>query len=984
MVFASGRACLTANPCQNGGTCITEETGSVFCFCVLGYHGTHCNLALNVNCGQNFYGVPVGHITSPNYPDNYDNFRSCGHLVGYPNGKKFRVIINDMDIEEAKDVLEIGSGSVLDTTGASAQYVFSETLQIPADPLEILGSRMWVYFYSDFNVVKRGFNITFLVDLDDCNSDPCQNGGLCIDGDFAYTCVCQSRYTGTNCEINVDECASSPCVNGVCSDGDDRYFCACSPGWSGTHCEININECSSNPCLNNANCNDDVNRFDCICQPGYAGVVCKSNVNECSSNPCQFGSCIDGVNGFFCQCFSGYSGTYCEYDLDDCNPDPCHNDGICIDDDDYAYTCVCQSGYTGTNCEAYIGECASSPCNNGMCAVGVYGYICTCNPGWSGVHCDKKMCYKEVYDDLTFPDAKIGETVDSEDLCGESKTNYLMPLATRTCKGEGAAMWEDPEINDCGPDATTEQLLERLNSVMVKFCRLKQINDYSLIYSQVTQSIIMVVNNLLGVDEEILMESQMRNQAPTKITEVLEGQLGIVELNEKGIYEETTPNIAVQAQMFDATQISEENMINLTFISESNKNGVGAVKVLANGVKIPDAANVSIALPISISDVISANNITDFRIIVIVYNDSRLFQSAQFINDRSGRRPNSQVISLSVPGLDRVKLDKPIVTTFIPIEISETNRNTTCVFWDFILDGVGGWSTEGCTFVNGSEDGSDRQYCECTHLTNFAILMDFHQMSSLPPAADIVTIVGLSISIASLFLTLLTFLSKRKFWKSEPKQILCQLCLSLLGLYIVFLAGIDRNETTENSLGCTIAAALLHYFLLSSIFWMNVQAVKMYYLLVKVVNSYVSHFLFKACLFAWGLPAIIVSVSAFVDLDSYVDFENYCFLTLQRMYYSVAIPVALSLLFNMTVFIRVLHSLRQLGKNRNQSTIKGKETRLNGIQMMRIGVTITAVFGLTWLIGFFSIGDASEVMLWIFCILNSFQGLLIFVFMRLK
>ncbi|XP_033099911.1 adhesion G-protein coupled receptor G2-like isoform X2 [Anneissia japonica] len=281
----------------------------------------------------------------------------------------------------------------------------------------------------------------------------------------------------------------------------------------------------------------------------------------------------------------------------------------------------------------------------------------------------------------------------------------------------------------------------------------------------------MIVNNLLSVDEEILMESQMEDQAPTKIVEVLEDQLGKVELNEKGIYEETTPNIAVQAQMLKATQLSEENMMYLTFISESNKNGVGAVEVFADGVKIPDAANVSIALPSSISDVISVNNMTDFRIIVIVYNDSRLFQSAQFINDTSGRRPNSQVISLSVPGLDPVKLDEPIVTTFIPIEISETNRNTTCVFWDFILDGIGGWSTEGCTFVNGSDDGSDKQYCECTHLTNFAILMDFHQMSSLPPAAaDIVIIVGLSISIAFLFLTLLTFVIKRSYnsKKEEP------------------------------------------------------------------------------------------------------------------------------------------------------------------------------------------------------------------------
>ncbi|XP_033108597.1 adhesion G-protein coupled receptor G2-like [Anneissia japonica] len=493
----------------------------------------------------------------------------------------------------------------------------------------------------------------------------------------------------------------------------------------------------------------------------------------------------------------------------------------------------------------------------------------------------------------------------------------------------------------------------------------------------------MVVNNLFSIDEETLIQSQIEDQSPTKIVAVLEDQLGKVELNAEGIYKEITPNIAVQAQRLDATQISEEDMTYLNFISESNENGVGAVEVLDDGVKIPDAANVSIALPNSISDVIKENNMTDFRIIVIVYNDSRLFQSAQFIKDSSGRRPNSQVISLSVPGLDRVELDQPIVTTFIPIEISETNRNTTCVFWDFKLDGIGGWSTDGCIFVNGSDDGSDRQYCECTHLTNFAILMDFHMVGSLPPAADIVTIVGLSISIASLILTILTFVSKRQFRRSQPKQILCQLCLSLLGLYIVFLAEIDRTtEEVEGdpSLGCMVVGAFLHYFLLSSIFWMSVQAVNMYYLFVKVFKSLgVSYFLFKACLFAWGLPVVIVSVSASIDSNNYVDSNEHCFLALQRMYYSVAIPVALSLLFNMAIFILVLNRLIQHGKNTNQSHIRGKKTRRRGIKMLQSAVSVTVVLGLTWLIGFFSIGDASDIMLWLFCILNSFQGLLIFV-----
>ncbi len=38
-------------------------------------------------------------------------------------------------------------------------------------------------------------------DIDECNSSPCQNGGLCLDHENGYTCFCRGGYTGTNCEI---------------------------------------------------------------------------------------------------------------------------------------------------------------------------------------------------------------------------------------------------------------------------------------------------------------------------------------------------------------------------------------------------------------------------------------------------------------------------------------------------------------------------------------------------------------------------------------------------------------------------------------------------------------------------------------------------------------------------------------------------------------------------------------------------------------
>ena len=61
--------------------------------------------------------------------------------------------------------------------------------------------------WSDFNhhYHKKGVTTTadHFVDVDECASSPCQNGGDCTDGVNGYTCVCVGGYTGTNCETSM-------------------------------------------------------------------------------------------------------------------------------------------------------------------------------------------------------------------------------------------------------------------------------------------------------------------------------------------------------------------------------------------------------------------------------------------------------------------------------------------------------------------------------------------------------------------------------------------------------------------------------------------------------------------------------------------------------------------------------------------------------------------------------------------------------------
>lgn len=244
-----------------------------------------------------------------------------------------------------------------------------------------------------------GFDLNDLVciDADDCESDPCLNGGTCVDGGFqSFTCLCATGFTGTLCNVDVDDCVSEPCVNGTCTDtGTNDFECDCAAGFAGPLCAVDINDCTSNPCGDHGTCVDlPSSAFECVCEDGYIGTLCDDDVDDCASGPCQNGGiCSDlGASAFSCNCqqsVTGYTGTTCTDDADDCSPDPCRNGGTCTDQGTQLWECSCPLGYVGTRCKTDIDDCLSQPCgDHGSCTdSGLLSYSCVCDSGYSGVTC---------------------------------------------------------------------------------------------------------------------------------------------------------------------------------------------------------------------------------------------------------------------------------------------------------------------------------------------------------------------------------------------------------------------------------------------------------------------------------------------------------------------------------------------------------------------------------------------------------------------
>ncbi|XP_059806237.1 sushi, nidogen and EGF-like domain-containing protein 1 [Hypanus sabinus] len=258
----------------------------------------------------------------------------------------------------------------------------------------------WVFRIHDAYVEVGGCNDSASVCL---NLRPCLNDGKCIDdcitGNPSYTCSCRAGFTGRRCQIDVDECASYPCRNGgTCLDGQNAFACQCSAGYTGVLCETDINDCSSNLCQNGGTCIDEISAYSCQCTFGFAGKHCEIADSLCKSKECQNGGVCEVNNGTaVCICQKGYTGESCENETDECGSNPCLNGGECIDLVDN-YTCLCPPPFLGRFCETgepeppALNTCQPNPClNGGSCNETEDGYLCNCPEGFTGHDCENEV-----------------------------------------------------------------------------------------------------------------------------------------------------------------------------------------------------------------------------------------------------------------------------------------------------------------------------------------------------------------------------------------------------------------------------------------------------------------------------------------------------------------------------------------------------------------------------------------------------------------
>uniref|UniRef100_A0A8C2MUF3 Protein crumbs homolog 1 n=1 Tax=Cricetulus griseus TaxID=10029 RepID=A0A8C2MUF3_CRIGR len=209
-----------------------------------------------------------------------------------------------------------------------------------------------------FLKVSTNVVLTGCLPLNACHSSPCLHGGNCEDSYSSYQCSCLLGWSGTHCEINIDECFSNPCIHGNCSDGVAAYHCRCEPGYTGVNCEVDIDNCKNHRCANGATCVSGTHGYSCLCFGNFTGRFCRHSRlpstacgNEETNLTCyNGGNCTEVQEERKCMCWPGFTGEWCEANIDECASDPCLHGGLCRDLVN-RFQCICDAAFAGERCE---------------------------------------------------------------------------------------------------------------------------------------------------------------------------------------------------------------------------------------------------------------------------------------------------------------------------------------------------------------------------------------------------------------------------------------------------------------------------------------------------------------------------------------------------------------------------------------------------------------------------------------------------------
>ncbi|NXX27332.1 AGRL3 protein, partial [Nicator chloris] len=475
------------------------------------------------------------------------------------------------------------------------------------------------------------------------------------------------------------------------------------------------------------------------------------------------------------------------------------------------------------------------------------------------------------------------------------------------------------------------------------------------------QAMVETVNNLLqpqALNAWRDLNASEQQRAATKLLDTVEDSAFVLADNllKTDIVRENTDNIQLEV----ARLSTDGNLEDLKF--PQNMGHGSAIQLSANTLK-QNGRN------------------GEIRVAFVLYNNLGTYLSTENASMKLGTEAmstnhsvivNSPVITAAINKefSNKVYLADPVVFTVKHIK-SEENFNPNCSFWSYTKRTMTGyWSTQGCRLLTTNKTHTT---CSCNHLTNFAVLMAHVEVKTYISDINMQIFATCPASCLSPYSSCVLGFG---FFFNYSASCSCaknNLCVSL------FCEASYKHPPLLFSIliqiACAVFAALLHFFFLAAFTWMFLEGVQLYIMLVEVFESEHSRRKYFY-LVGYGMPALIVAVSAAVDYRSYGT-DKVCWLRLDTYFiWSFIGPATLIIMLNVIFLGIALYKMFH-----HTAILKPESGCLDNIKSWVIGaIALLCLLGLTWAFGLMYINESTVIMAYLFTIFNSLQGMFIFIF----
>ncbi|XP_015331291.1 adhesion G protein-coupled receptor G3 isoform X1 [Bos taurus] len=413
-------------------------------------------------------------------------------------------------------------------------------------------------------------------------------------------------------------------------------------------------------------------------------------------------------------------------------------------------------------------------------------------------------------------------------------------------------------------------------------------------------------------------------------------------------------------------------------------------------------------------------------IIVLDIGPGNVFKGSLLSREDGSRVLNNRIVGLTLGHINVTELAEPLEITFSH-QYQPPNMNLSCEFWDATK---GDWSSKGCS----TEVGVRRTVCRCDHLTFFALLLvivppprpsqQFQKcrgswareqggcgqgpglwgVRAWPPVDRIlirgnhpqrpildeatvralihISQAGCGTSMIFLAFTIVLYVvlrfSRQRFKSEDAPKIHVALSISLFLLNLAFFLNVGQRLKGSNA-ACWARGAVFHYFLLCAFTWMGLEAFHLYLLVIKVFNTYFSHYFLKLSLMGWVLPALIVIGTGIAnsygpycirDEKNVITLELCWFREKTALYVTVYGYCLIIFLFSAVILSLVSWKIFTLS-----SATAGKEKGQHWKGVLTL-LGLSCLVGLPW--GLALLTSLGQFTAYVFALFTSLQGVFIF------